>query len=71
MLILNGTEFGEDLFDDALKLLQSFETDLRDVVNHDVGVDPKLFLGLFPVYVIGRDSIVNVSMIKRDETRAS
>ena len=48
MLILNGTEFGEDLFDDALKLLQSFEADLRDVVNHDVGVDAKLFLGFFP-----------------------
>ena len=47
MLVLNGAELGEDLLDDSLKLLESLNADLRDIVDHDVRVDPKFLLGLF------------------------
>ena len=48
VLVGNGPEFGEDLLDDSLKLLQSVDADLRHVVHHDVRIDPELFLRFFP-----------------------
>ena len=49
MLVGDGAELGEDLFDDSLKFIQSLDAHLRDIVYNDVRLDPKFLLGLFPV----------------------